>query len=634
MSSGFSNDFKEQVRSSTDIVDLIGGYTTLEPKGRDYVGLCRFHDDHRPSMTVSRERQSYKCWSCGEGGDCFSFVMKAEAITFPEALEMLARRAGLDVPRTAEGRRQSDERSQLYEALKWAEDEFHRCLTSSPLAEAARAYLKERAFPQDAVTKFRLGFHPDDWHWLQRQTSGKFSAGQLAAARLVTERRDRDGFVDYFVNRLMFPIRDDRGRTVAFGGRALPGSSQVDRGKYFNSPESPLFAKSKLLYGLDTAKEAIRKNGTAVVVEGYTDCISAHLHGIGNAVATLGTALTEAHVRNLKRFANRVVLVFDGDEAGRNAAERSISHFLALDVDLRILALPDGLDPADFLDARGTEALNAAIDASPDAWEYKLKTSIAQHGLQTVDARGRILGDMLGLLARAPGLAGTPRENIVLGKLAQRLMVDESGVRRQYLNLKQHDTRAQRPAQQGSSQPSPDLRFDESRRQQTGQRRDRNFLLEREVLQVLLVAPEWVGVIRESVGLDEFGDTQAREIAQTCFDLAEQGLAPGYDRLMATLEDSELKRFVVELEHEARDKGVEQLLRHDAVDSDGAGWPRFLSEAVEKWQWRRREQSHELSKGELAQQSAAMDGWDDDVVAALRRQSEFHQARAGKKTTS
>ena len=620
VSSGFANDFKEQVRANTDIVDLVSSYTTLQPKGHDYVGLCRFHDDHRPSMTVSRERQSFKCWSCGEGGDCFSFVMKAEAIAFPEALELLARRAGLEMPRSSQARRQSDDKSQAYEALRWAETEFHRCLLTAAQAEPVRGYLRDRGVTKDAIAEFRLGYHPDDWHWLQRGALGKFSGAQLAAARLVTERREGEGFVDYFVNRVMFPIRDDRGRTVAFGGRALPGSQQEDRGKYFNSPESPLFSKSKLLYGLDMAKDTVRTSGSAIVVEGYTDCISARQHGINNAVATLGTALTEAHVRNLKRFANRVVLLFDGDTAGRNAAERSISHFLALDVDLRILALPDGLDPADFLEKHGTEALKSAIENAPDAPEYKLRSLIEQHGLATVDARARILNDMLDVVGRAPRLSGTSRENVILGKLAQRLMLDESGVRKQLTDARRRAAASQRPASATSAVPSP------------APQADRDALLERDLLTIMLVAPQWTSAIQTAVGPDDFRDARARQIAQICFDLAEQGLPASYDQLMAAIEDPELKRFLVELEHESRDKRVEQLLRQDPTDETANEWPLLLTQAVERWQWRRREQSHELAKGEMAQQSEPMEGWDEQVVAQLRRANEFHQARAGKRT--
>ncbi len=230
------------------------------------------------------------------------------------------------------------------EVLAWAERVFHQTLLESPIAETARQYLAQRGFTRETIERFCLGFHPNDWGWIQNQARGRYRGPQLAAACLVKPQEDGTRYSDYFTNRVLFPIHNERDQPVGFGGRVLPGES--DRfGKYFNSPESGFFHKSRLLYALSHARQGLRETGTAVVTEGYTDCIAAHQAGLNNVVATLGTSLTIEQVTTLKRFARKVVLVYDGDAAGRLAAERAVTRFLAQDVDLRVLTLPGGRTP-------------------------------------------------------------------------------------------------------------------------------------------------------------------------------------------------------------------------------------------------------------------------------------------------
>ncbi|HID22739.1 MAG TPA: DNA primase, partial [Planctomycetaceae bacterium] len=350
--------------------------------------LCPFHDDHNPSFHVYPERQTYRCWACNEGGDCFSWVMKTENVAFSEALRMLAERARLEMPKTARSRSGSGQsKTELYQVLAWAARQFHHCLLSSPEAEQARRYLTEdRGLSLETVQAYGLGYHPRDWQWLLERARGVYRPELLFAARLVRQRRDGSGYRDDFVGRVLFPIRDVRGRTVAFGARVLPGDPEAQGPKYLNSPESILFAKSRLLFGLDLAREAIKQAKTAIVVEGYTDCIAAYQAGIRNVVGTLGTALAEHHVLGLKRWAERVVLVYDGDVAGQTAAERSLGRFLAYDTDLRLLTLPDGQDPAEFLVSQGAEAFRERVDQAEEALEYKLRLEIGRYGLETVRA--------------------------------------------------------------------------------------------------------------------------------------------------------------------------------------------------------------------------------------------------------
>jgi len=315
-------DAKEQIRQAVDIVELVGSYLPLRRQGRNYVGLCPWHDDSRPSMQVNPERQTFKCWPCDFGGDIFSFVMRIEGLEFREALEMLAERAGITLAssRQQTGQEESEfDRKNLYRTMAWAEQLFHRCFLESPQAEPARRYLVEREVSIDSVKKFQLGFAPQSWDWMlgQAQQAG-FSPEVLQRVGLVRPR-EKGGYYDYFRGRLMFSIRDVRSRAIGFGGRVIPGVSSKDDAKYLNSPETPLFNKSSQLYALDVAREGIARELGIVVMEGYTDVIMAHQHGIDNAVAVLGTALGERHVPVVRRFTDSITLVLDGRRSGSEA---------------------------------------------------------------------------------------------------------------------------------------------------------------------------------------------------------------------------------------------------------------------------------------------------------------------------
>src|SRR5262245_51043006 len=287
-------DAKEQVRQAVDLVDLVGSYIPLRRQGRNFVGLCKWHDDSRPSLNVNPDRQSWRCWVCDIGGDVFSFVMKAEGLEFREALELLADRAGIQLrpsePWDSSLRSEAeDDKRTLYRLMAWAEDQFHGCLMQSPEGEAGRQYLVQRKITSDSAKKFHLGFAPDRWDWiLERARQSDWRPALLEKAGLL-RRREQDGsHYDWFRGRVMFSIRDVRSRPVAFGGRVLPQLADDRSAKYINSPETTLFSKSRELYGLDIARENFLQAGGATIMEGYTDVIMAHQNGLDNAVAVLG----------------------------------------------------------------------------------------------------------------------------------------------------------------------------------------------------------------------------------------------------------------------------------------------------------------------------------------------------------
>jgi len=452
-------DVKERIRDAVDIVDLVGRYIELRRSGRGMVGRCPWHDDSRPSLQVNPERQSYKCWVCDIGGDVFSFVMKMEGVDFKEALSMLADQAGIELPKTSgrgtfgsggaafdmaahlakeKGGKPQDFKKQMYNAMAWAETKYHECLLNDADAEPARRYLAERSIPDEYVRRFKVGFSPVRGDWLIRQLGGDRTRVQVLEAVGILARSETGGNpYDRFHGRLLFPIRDTMERPVGIGGRLLPDTGLKSKAKYVNSPETPLFSKSKLLYGLDKAREPIRKQHCVLIMEGYTDVIMAHRYGFTNAVAVLGTALGEQHIRMFRNFGARVILVLDGDEAGKKRAAELLGLFLSKSVDLRTLTLPAGSDPCDFLLENGEDAFQKMLDEqSIDVLEHVYR--VHTQGIDLVndlhgasEALERVLND----LARAPRLTGDMggeyqlREQMLLERLASRFRLPETDIR-------------------------------------------------------------------------------------------------------------------------------------------------------------------------------------------------------------
>lgn len=568
-------DFKEQVRTSTDLVALIGEAVTLQPirGGQEFVGLCPFHADHTPSMRVYPERQSFRCWACQTGGDCFEFVMRRENVSFREALELLAERARIDLPKSFDNNPQPQQvggigKPQLYEVLSWAENQFHNFLLEASGAKHVRDYLAERGLKPETIRRFKLGYHPDNWEWLQTQAKAKFSKEQMLAARLIGERQEKGGYYDNFVDRLMFPIHDPQGKTVAFGGRVLPGSPKTNMGKYWNSPESVLFTKSRIVWGLHYSREAIVKADTAIVMEGYMACIMAQQAGIPNCVATLGTALTEQHVTILKRLARKVILVFDGDEAGQNATEKSLARFLGQELDLRILTLTGGQDPADVMLAQGPEWFLEQAAKAPELWEFKLKRVTERYDINSLDGGHRVLEEMLELLAEVPAYLGsTPvgrwqmREDILLGKLFQRLGIPERNVRDRLNELRRQ--RAQKAADMSSSEATRQSHAASTQIHRLMRRPTTDEQIEAELLQIVLLYPETVNSIRLEISPKDITNPVLRQLWELCLEILEAQILPGVEQILLRLESSDLKPLVVWLDESARLKNVTpDLLSH------------------------------------------------------------------------
>jgi len=629
VSTGFGDDFKEQVRSSTDLAELVASTIALIPNGRDFKGLCPFHDDHSPSFVVSQERQTYRCWVCDVGGDCFTWVQEIEKVSFPEAVKILAEQARIDIPDTWKSQRKNgpsrDEKSDLIGIVEWAVQLMEQSLRSSPEGELARNYLADRNITDETIRKFRLGYHPEDWSWLLEKSHGRFSGKQLVAVSLAGER-DNGTRYDNLVGRLIFPILDERGKSVSFGGRVLPGSNISSDAKYWNGTETTIFHKRRTLYAFDQARESIRRSKTVIVVEGYMDCIACHQAGVTNVVATLGTAMTDDHVRDLKRFAQKIVLNYDGDEAGQRAAERSVSRFLAQDVDLRVLVLSDGQDPADYLDQHPAEEFQALIDSAPEAWEYKLQVVLARYGTTTVHGKQQVLNEMLEFLAAGPGLQGTVREDLILRRVCGLIQTDERRARQQLKELRGKNS-TRRSFRQDDEHSAPILPVIK-----TGLER-----AERELLEIIISCPEHTCYIRHHIGPDDFEQPQHRRLLELCFDLEEAGKLPEFHRIVSAADSSvEILSLVTAVADSAQEKGLSELMAEQSVHEDGSDTfvPLHLERVIHPLLERRARNRTLQSKHKMTQTETSSSSLNSDAKEALRRTTTFRQSQMGNEPPS
>ncbi len=364
-----AGSFAEKVKQQADIVRVIGEYVRLKKTGQNFTGLCPFHQEKTPSFAVHPVRQIYHCFGCGAGGDVFKFVMEMDKSPFPEAVRTVAEKCGIPVPRprerSPEEKRENQQRSALVEMHREAAAFFARQLQEAPEGKVAAAYLEDRGLDRAAMARFGLGFAPSSGDALLRHLKSKYQEKLLEASGLFS--RDQSGrLYDRFRRRIIFPIANDAGKIIAFGGRAMGD----DQPKYLNSPETPIYSKSSVLYHLDRGKESLRRDDFGILVEGYMDAIAVARAGIMNVVASCGTSLAEPQIKLLARFTHRVVVNYDPDTAGQAATERSLALLLEKEFDVRVLALPGGADPDKFLKEQGAEAYKKLLAQAPPYLDY------------------------------------------------------------------------------------------------------------------------------------------------------------------------------------------------------------------------------------------------------------------------
>jgi DNA primase len=422
-----TKDFVAAVRNAGDIVRLVSDYVPLKPAGNRLKGLCPFHHEKTPSFSVDPQMQLFYCFGCQAGGDAFKFVMLYEKADFPESVEFLAKRWGVPLPK-ASSRPEDDARARLL-LMNEAASAFFRSQWSDPSrGKVARDYIAGRGVSDAVAERFGLGYAPDSWDALLNVLGARgFKAQELQTAGLAVPRKDGSGQYDRFRHRVIFPIRDVSGRVVAFGGRGL-GDSEP---KYLNSPETPAYVKGEHLYGLDVARDAIRREGFAILVEGYLDLIALHQAGFENAVASLGTALTPSQVKLLARYSEKVVVSYDGDTAGINAAAKSLDLFLERGFDVRVAEIPQGKDPDDFVKDDGAAAYDAIVRQAPSYLDFLVNRELRGRNLARPEEKVAAINAILPKLAR---LESAVERSAWAGRLADSLRIDDDLVMQELRN--------------------------------------------------------------------------------------------------------------------------------------------------------------------------------------------------------
>lgn len=414
---GIPEPIIERIRESVNIVDVIGRYVTLKKRGRNYLGLCPFHSEKTPSFTVNPEKQIFHCFGCGTGGNVFTFLMRYENLSFVDVVKRLADETGIKIPVSQEVQRQQSESEQFFRANEVAENFYHQQLKQAPAM--VQEYLQRRGISAETLAQFKLGYASGEWDGLLKYLERNgFSLNPYKKLGLLLESEKSGKLFDRFRNRLMFPIHNQSGKVIGFGGRALVDEPNSPR--YMNSPESPVYQKSRILYGLYFSKEAIRESGAVIFVEGYMDFLQLYQAGIRNVVATSGTALTEEHARLIRRYTNRVYLCYDADNAGINAAVRGGEILFQQLLEVEVLILPAGEDPDSFVKTNGKAAFLALLKEAKDYLAFRLSILNQKYDLQKAAERSRAVAEALEMLLP---MQDSIRSGFYLEKIAEQLQV-------------------------------------------------------------------------------------------------------------------------------------------------------------------------------------------------------------------
>ena len=486
-----------EILNTSDIVDVVSEAVILKKSGRNFFGLCPFHAEKTPSFSVNPDKQIFHCFGCSAGGNALSFVMKYHGISFPEAARMLARKYDIVVETRdidPARRKEIQVKESLFRLNKKVMGVYSGLIQDQPANRGVRGYLERRGMTRETIEQFKLGYSPDGWDTIVSFFRKEKITRKVAVnSGLILPRKQGNGYYDRFRNRLMFPIFDINMQVAGFGGRVMDDSMP----KYMNSPETPVYSKSRILYGLHAAKQECRRQGKVFIVEGYFDFLSLYQHGIKNTVASLGTALTREHVRILKGYAGRMILVFDSDDAGINAAKRSIQIFVKEGIDTRILVLPGKNDPDSYVMEKGKEAFLALADEAKTVMQFLLQLAMDTHG-SSVEGRIKVLDEMKVYLAMIRDAA---LRSLYVRELAETLNIDEKAVLEKVKDAYVRENTRQSPlipAREEEQQPE----------QQVSDPR------EKQILAMMLHHPELIPSVVEKNVVQAFYSQHFRDLAQ------------------------------------------------------------------------------------------------------------------------
>ncbi len=527
----------DEVRNAIDIVDLIGRSVALKKRGKNYVGLCPFHNEKTPSFNVSADRQMYHCFGCGVGGNVFTFVMETEKISFPEAVRSLAEKAGITLPQaTGEEEAIASEQEQLYEICREAGLYYHQCLAEGAEGKFALEYLRGRGMTDETIRTFGLGYAPKAWDALVKHASDKSIPEDLLVKAGLARRREDGSLFDYFRGRAMFPIFSATGRVVGFGARKLFEDDAL--GKYINSPETPIYSKSRILYGLSQSKDAIRENDRVILVEGYLDLLSVYQAGLRNVVASSGTALTGDQIRLVSRYTRNITMVYDADSAGAKASLRGVDLLLENDLDVRIAALPAGDDPDSFVRAHDGGAFLELVDHALSFVDFIAAEHERLGLLSTPEGQARTVRAIVQTIARMPDEL---KRNFTIKQVAEKYRLYESTL---YRELEKTIERTRKEPEQAPGGPPTAESADADAKPPPAAEVP---ALERDLISAMLEGgPEVCAMVFSRIGEEEFTHPQARRLAQELATRWKKGEAIEPTTLVDALDDPDLRRLVTE----------------------------------------------------------------------------------------
>ncbi|HEY4643662.1 MAG TPA: DNA primase [Bacteroidota bacterium] len=533
----------DEIRDATDIIDVIAQFVRLKKRGKNYVGLCPFHSEKTPSFTVSAERRLYHCFGCGAGGNVFTFVMQQEKVSFAEAVQFLAERSGISLPSPASGiqpgaeEAAAAEQDALYQTTRLAGRFYHEALVNSAEGKHALEYLHQRGFKDDAIRKFGLGYSPSGWDALLKHASANgVSSDNLVKAGLAHHREDGSCY-DYFRGRLMFPIFSASGRLIAFGARKLHDDDPL--GKYINSPETPIYSKSYVLYGLFQTKDAVRSADSAILVEGYADLISVFQSGVTHCVASSGTALTTGQIQLLTRYTKNIVLVYDADSSGSKATLRGVDLILENNLDVRIAELPTEEDPDSFVRNFGGDAFRKLIDDSVSFIDFKARAFQSEGKFDTPEGKTEAVRSIVQSIARIPDEL---KRNFYIKSVAEKYGIYEPILFRELERSTRRVDRTKEGQVGVQTLNVVDKPLYDSPLRSTVP------TAERDLLKLMLEnGREMVRFVLDHVSLDDFQDERTRMIVQKIIDQCEQTGALEVNTLIDGLDDEVSKSLVTNL---------------------------------------------------------------------------------------
>ena len=539
----------EDIKTRANIVEIVSEYVSLKKTGRNFVGLCPFHKEKSPSFTVNPEKQIFYCFGCGEGGNVVTFIMKTNEMTYPEAIRHLAARLGIVIPTrrvTTSEKRSASEREKLNRINTMAAEHFSKNFASAR-GKVARDYMTKRGMDETIIKEFRVGHSPDEWRNLKDYYERNGVPLALVEKAGLIIGKDNGQYYDRFRGRLIFPIVDLNGNVIAFGGRVL-GEGEP---KYLNSPESPVYSKGKTLYGLYQTKDDIRKRDFAIIVEGYFDLLSLWGSGIRNVIATLGTALTKNQIELVRRFTRNIVILFDPDEGGRSAVERSLQLFLEEKIHAKVVVLPDGNDPADFVMKYGKEALEDSIANATSMVDYYIERIIGGRG--TLEENIDSIGGSISFIAN---IADPIERNLFIKRVSEKLGVDQG-------LLKTEVARALKKSGRVSKAKDP-------RRSDTTS----VDVVELSLIYLMCEYPEKIPRVIDEKTIDYFVSSELRTLGQALIGSFEKDNGRGISDLVNEMDHGTVKEKLMKMmmEKQPFDEGVIDRVFEDTLKKIRVTW--------------------------------------------------------------